>query len=87
MRIAALSLLLLAATPALASNWFGHDDEPEPKAWTSEQLEKAQAVFNSVKDDAFNTWTESQLRQFLMDQGIVEPKGTKEQLMQMARNQ
>jgi hypothetical protein len=86
MRFAAVSLILLAVTPALASSWFGNDDA-EPKPWTNEQLEKAQVAFNNVKDDAFNTWTESQLRQFLMDQGIVEPKGTREQLAQMARNQ
>lgn len=86
MRIAAVSLILLAVSPALASSWFG-TDEPEPRAWTNDQLEKAQSVFNTVKDDAFNTWTESQLRQFLLDQGVIEPKGTKEQLAQMARNQ
>jgi hypothetical protein len=86
MRFAVVSLILLAATPALTSSWFAND-EPEPKAWTNEQIEKAQVAFNNVKDDAFTTWTESQLRQFLMDQGVIEPKGTKEQLTQMVRNQ
>jgi hypothetical protein len=86
MRFSIVTLALLAITPALASSWLS-SDEPEPKPWTSEQLEKAQNVFSNVKDSAFDTWSESQLRQFLLDQGVIEPKGTKEQLVQMARNQ
>jgi hypothetical protein len=37
------------------------------------------------KDDTFAAWDESQLRQFLLDQGVVEPKGTREQLAVLAR--
>lgn len=85
MRLSILTVGLLAITPALASSWFAADEEQKP--WTAEQLEKAQTVFGNVKDSAFDTWSESQLRQFLLDQGVIEPKGTKEQLVQMARNQ
>jgi hypothetical protein len=85
MRLSIVTLALLAISPALASSWFS--DEPDPKPWTAEQLEKAQNVFSNIKDSAFDTWSESQLRQFLLDQGVIEPKGTKEQLIQMARNQ
>lgn len=86
MRLATLLLLAFTTTtPALASNWFSSDEEPKP--WTEEQLEKAQAVYQNVKDSTFDTWTESQLRQFLVDQGIAEPNGNREQLAQMARNQ
>ena len=86
MRLSIVTLALLAISPALASSWFS-DDEPEPKPWTTEQLEKAQNVFSNIKESAFDTWSESQLRQLLLDQGVIEPKGTKEQLIQMARNQ
>ncbi|CCA76061.1 hypothetical protein PIIN_10061 [Serendipita indica DSM 11827] len=84
MRLTALSLLFLSST-AIASSWFG-SDEPEPKQWSQEQLDKAQKAYASVHDSAMQSWTDSQLRQFLMDQGVIEPKGTKEQLLQMARS-
>jgi hypothetical protein len=38
-----------------------------------------------IQDDSFAAWDESQLRQFLLDQGVVEPKGTREQLAVLAR--
>ncbi|CAG8643886.1 17511_t:CDS:2, partial [Acaulospora colombiana] len=83
-RLYALSVLFLAtAGPTLASSWFGAD---EKKPWTQEQLDKAQKVYGEYKDEAFDSWTESRLRQFLLDQGVIEPKGTREQLAQMARN-
>lgn len=80
------ALLLVFATVASASSWFGASD-PQPTPWTTEQLQRAQKAFGGVKEDAFNTWDESRLRQFLLDQGVIEPKGTKEQLAQMAKNQ
>jgi hypothetical protein len=36
------------------------------------------------QDDTFAAWDESQLRQFLVEQGVVEPKGTREQLAILA---
>jgi hypothetical protein len=82
-----LLLLLLTSTVASnASNWFGAND-PQPTPWSQEQLQRAQKAFEGVKEDAFNTWDESRLRQFLLDQGVIEPKGTKEQLQQMVKNQ
>ncbi|KAF8515707.1 hypothetical protein BU17DRAFT_51433 [Hysterangium stoloniferum] len=54
--------------------------------WTKEQYNAAQKAFENVKDDSFNAWDESKLRQFLLDQGIVAPKGPKEQLVQSAKS-
>ncbi|KAG8782428.1 hypothetical protein FRC16_002617, partial [Serendipita sp. 398] len=83
MRLTTLSILLLSSSTVLASSWFSADDEP--KQWTNEQLTKAQKVFEGVKDDAFETWSESKLREFLIDTGYIEPKGTREQLAKLAR--
>lgn len=54
-------------------------------AWTADQYAKAQKAFVDVKDDTFASWDESRLREFLLDQGVVEPKGTREQLVVLAR--
>ncbi|KAI0651128.1 hypothetical protein C8Q79DRAFT_996681 [Trametes meyenii] len=53
--------------------------------WTSEQYNKAQAAFASLKADAFDTWDESRLREFLLEQGVVNPSGTREQLALLAK--
>jgi len=36
-----------------------------------------QKYFRDVKEDSFTAWNESRLRQFLLDNDIIEPKGTK----------
>jgi hypothetical protein len=32
-------------------------------------------------------WSESQLREYLLEQGVVSPKSTREQLLVLAKNQ
>ncbi|KAI0659570.1 hypothetical protein C8Q70DRAFT_1053922 [Cubamyces menziesii] len=53
--------------------------------WTSEQYNKAQVAFANLKTDAFDTWDESRLREFLLEQGVVNPSGTREQLALLAK--
>ena len=55
-------------------------------AWTYDQYAHAQKAFADVRDTAFEKWDESHLRDFLLKQGIVAPKGPKEQLVQLARS-
>ena len=74
MRLFTTLLVVTAASPALGSIW---GSDPQPTPWTQEQLEKSQKYFGNVKEDSFNAWNESRLRQFLLDNGIIEPKGTK----------
>ncbi len=74
MRLLTTLLVVTAASPALGSIW---GSDPQPTPWTQEQLEKSQKYFSNVKEDSFNGWNESRLRQFLLDNGIIEPKGTK----------
>ncbi|CDO77473.1 hypothetical protein BN946_scf184902.g7 [Trametes cinnabarina] len=53
--------------------------------WTSDQYNKAQVAFSNLKADAFDTWDESRLREFLLEQGVVNPSGTREQLALLAK--
>ncbi|KAI0354230.1 hypothetical protein OH77DRAFT_1496832 [Trametes cingulata] len=53
--------------------------------WTADQINKAQVAFSNVKADAFDTWDESRLREFLLEQGVVNPSGTREQLALLAK--
>lgn len=55
-------------------------------AWTQDQVEKAQVVFSNAKDSVIDTWSESQAREFLVEQGIVPPKSKLEQLRVLAKN-
>ena len=89
MRSAALVLLLSLSLSAQAS-WFGGSSSAssasaQASAWSAEQYYKAQQVFQGLKADAFDAWDESRLREFLLDQGVVEPKGTREQLALLAK--
>ncbi len=54
-------------------------------SWTSDQYNKAQVAFSNVKADAFDTWDESRLREFLLEQGVVNPSGPREQLALLAK--
>jgi hypothetical protein len=74
MRLLTTVLVVTAASPALGSIW---GSDPQPTPWTQEQLERSQKYFSNVKEDSFHTWNESRLRQFLLDNGVIEPKGTK----------
>lgn len=54
-------------------------------AWTYDQYNAAQDTFQHLRESTFESWDESQLRQFLLDQGIVAPKGPKEELVLLAK--
>ncbi|EJD05085.1 uncharacterized protein FOMMEDRAFT_139660 [Fomitiporia mediterranea MF3/22] len=63
----------------VASNWNSAG------AWTYEQYKKAQKVLGSTKESVFDTWDESRLREFLLEQGVVAPSGPREQLVLAAK--
>ena len=69
MRSSILTLFTLALTGVQAS-WF-ESDTP-----SSSQL---------LKDDYFNSWDDSRLREFLLEQGIVPPSGPRDQLVLLAK--
>lgn len=54
-------------------------------AWSYDQYTKAQKSFENLKDASFETWDESRLREFLLEQGIVAPSGPREQLILLAK--
>ncbi|OBZ74605.1 hypothetical protein A0H81_05467 [Grifola frondosa] len=43
--------------------------------WSADQYNKAQVAFAGLKSDAFDSWDESRLREFLLEQGVVNPQG------------
>ncbi len=53
--------------------------------WSSDQYSKAQVAFTNLKADAFDSWDESRLREFLLEQGVVNPSGPREQLVLLAK--
>ena len=53
--------------------------------WTYDQYESAQQAFADIRGDVFDKWDESELRQFLLRQGIVAPKGPREHLVLLAK--
>ena len=64
----------------MAENWWSYT------AWTNEQYGNAQKSFQNIKESTFESWDESRLREFLLEQGIVEPKGPREKLILLAKN-
>ncbi|KAJ7430369.1 hypothetical protein FB451DRAFT_1114072 [Mycena latifolia] len=56
-------------------------------AWTSDQYASAQKAFADVREASFDAWDESRLREFLLEQGVVAPKGPREQLVLLAKSQ
>jgi Putative nuclear envelope organisation protein len=54
-------------------------------AWSYDQYASAQKSFADIRDASFDKWDESRLREFLLEQGIVAPKGPKEQLVLLAK--
>ncbi|KAG5653146.1 hypothetical protein H0H81_002138 [Sphagnurus paluster] len=56
-------------------------------AWSYDQYNSAQKSFADIRDASFDKWDESRLRQFLLAQGIVAPKGPKEHLVHLAQSQ
>ncbi|KAG8909012.1 hypothetical protein FRB99_000115 [Tulasnella sp. 403] len=65
----------------VASNWESH------KEWTQEMYDAAKARFEGIQASTFDTWNESQLRTFLVEQGMVAPSGPREQLVLSAKQQ
>ncbi|KAG6892693.1 hypothetical protein C0992_012928, partial [Termitomyces sp. T32_za158] len=47
----------------------------------------SQKYFADVRDNSFDAWDESRLREFLLSQGIIAPKGSREQLVHLAKSQ
>lgn len=64
----------------VAENWFS------ASAWTYDQYHNAQHILSDIQNTAFETWDESSLREFLLRQGIVAPKGPREQLVLLAKS-
>lgn len=55
-------------------------------AWTYDQYASAQKSFADIRDASFEKWDDSRLREFLLEQGIVAPKGPREKLVQLAKS-
>lgn len=62
-----------------------HDNWDTASAWTQDQYHAAQKSFSDLRDTAFETWDESRLRQWLLEHGVVAPKGPKEHLVLLAK--
>ncbi|KAJ7630009.1 hypothetical protein DFH06DRAFT_1224649 [Mycena polygramma] len=56
-------------------------------AWTQDQYASAQKSFADLREASFDAWDESRLREFLLEQGVVAPKGPREQLVLLAKSQ
>ncbi|KDR78366.1 hypothetical protein GALMADRAFT_245516 [Galerina marginata CBS 339.88] len=54
-------------------------------AWTYDQYAAAQKSFSDLRETAFDSWDESRLREFLLEHGVVAPKGPKEHLILLAK--
>ncbi|KAK2465130.1 hypothetical protein APHAL10511_002822 [Amanita phalloides] len=63
----------------VAENWDA------ASKWTYDQYESAQQAFADVREDIFDKWDESQLRQFLLRQGVVAAKGPREHLVLLVK--
>ncbi|KAF9264470.1 hypothetical protein L218DRAFT_925760 [Marasmius fiardii PR-910] len=55
-------------------------------AWSYDQYNNAQKTFQNVRDTTFDTWDESRLREFLLEQGIVAPSSRREELVLLAKS-
>lgn len=64
----------------VASNW------DVASSWTYDQYTSAQDIFTGIRDTSFDKWDESRLREFLLKQGVVAPKGPKEHLVLLAKS-
>lgn len=53
--------------------------------WSYDQYLNAQKTFGQLEESSFDSWDESQLRQFLLEHGVVEPKGPREKLVLVAK--
>jgi hypothetical protein len=64
---------------AVENNWN------TASAWSFDQYNSAQKSFTDLRDNVFDSWDESKLRQFLLEQGIVAPQGPREYLVVLAK--
>ncbi len=82
-------LFLLALGTAAQASWFGSDTSTAATAqitdWSWDKYAKAQQAFTNLHESAFDHWDESRIREFLLEQGVVQPKGTREQLALLAK--
>ncbi|KAF9460445.1 hypothetical protein BDZ94DRAFT_1265910 [Collybia nuda] len=79
--------LLILTTTTVSASWFGSDsDSKDTSSWTADQYASAQKSFANIRETTFDKWDESRLREFLLDQGIVAPKGPREQLILLAKD-
>ncbi|KAJ4473059.1 hypothetical protein J3R30DRAFT_759691 [Lentinula aciculospora] len=85
-------VLLLASIPTqtYSSSWFASDSAPSPypsafSSWSADQYESFQNSIASLRDSSFKDWDDSQLRKWLLDQGIVAPNGPREEIVQAAK--
>ncbi|CAO1618319.1 unnamed protein product [Sympodiomycopsis kandeliae] len=69
-----LSVGLIAICLALAT-------QPAQANWIQDSKSGGQKVFQA----AFDTWSESDLRAYLLERGVVSPQSTKEQLVVLAK--
>ncbi|KAJ3780510.1 hypothetical protein GGU11DRAFT_721244 [Lentinula aff. detonsa] len=93
-KLVILSLFIVSPAYASSGSWFGSsqdsDSSPSPypssfSSWTPSQYSSFQETFASLRDSTFDAWDESRLREWLLVQGIVAPKGTKEELVLIAK--
>ncbi|OCH90880.1 hypothetical protein OBBRIDRAFT_887405 [Obba rivulosa] len=84
--LSAHSIALPTGTPSHAdlqalvgSNWDSAANH------LAQQTDHAQHIFQEIKEDAFDAWDESQLRKFLVEHGVVNPSGPREQLALLAK--
>ncbi|CAE6404769.1 unnamed protein product [Rhizoctonia solani] len=55
------------------------------QSWTEARVNQASKSLADIKESAFDTWDESQLRSFLVEQGVIAPSGPKEKLIVNAK--
>lgn len=60
-------------------NW----DSVNERAYAAGQ--NAQKVFDNIQNNAVDNWTDSQLRAFLLEKGIVKPASKREELLLLAK--
>ncbi|TFK71563.1 hypothetical protein BDN72DRAFT_793756 [Pluteus cervinus] len=53
--------------------------------WSYDQYLAAQNSFQNLRDSSFDAWDDSRLRDFLLQHGVIEPKGPREKLILLAK--
>ena len=69
------------------ANWLAPPSPLEAgRQWSLDQFNRAQRAFQHVREDSLDSWDESRLRIFLLEQGVVAPSGPREQLVLLAQS-